>query len=102
MPASAPSIKQGVRKERKLHFGAGVAADQQNKRRIHMKKAAHRRRHSSEGPLIDVARTIGSTLGTVVATVSRARRLASGKTVKRATRKAAVVRKRIRKAIKRR
>lgn len=58
--------------------------------------------HSAgEGPLIDVARTIGSTLGTVAATMKKARRLASGAGPKRVRRKAATARTKIRRAVKR-
>jgi hypothetical protein len=58
--------------------------------------------HSAgEGPLIDVARTIGSTLGTVAATMKKARRLATGAGPKRVRRKAATARTKVRQAVKR-
>jgi hypothetical protein len=56
---------------------------------------------AGEGPLIDVARTIGSTLGTVAATVSKARRFATGAGPKRIRRKAATARTKVRRAVKR-
>jgi hypothetical protein len=78
-----------------------------------MKRTAHRTHPRPEGPLVEVARTIGSTLGTVAATVNRAKRLAAGTPVRRAKRvttgttvkvkrKPATARRRVRKAIKRR
>jgi hypothetical protein len=58
-------------------------------------------RSSMEGPLVDVARTIGSTLGTVAATVNKARRLATGAGPERIRRKAATARTKVRRAVKR-
>jgi hypothetical protein len=58
-------------------------------------------RSSTEGPLVDVARTIGSTLGTVAATVNKARRLATGAGPRRIRRKAATARGKVRRAVKR-
>jgi hypothetical protein len=55
----------------------------------------------SQGPLVEVARKIGSTLGTVAATVKRARRLATGTPVRRIKPKTTVARKRDRKSIRR-
>jgi hypothetical protein len=63
-----------------------------------MKASSHR---AAEGTLVDVARTIGSTLGTVAATVKKARRMATGAGPRRVRRKAAVVRKKVRRAVKR-
>jgi hypothetical protein len=63
-----------------------------------MKKASHPARHANDGTLNEVARSIGSTLGTVVATVKRARKLATGSSPVRKIRKAAAP-KRVRRAI---
>jgi hypothetical protein len=56
---------------------------------------------SAEGPLVDVARTIGATLGTVAATVKKARRLATGRAPRRIGRKARAAGSRVRRALKR-
>lgn len=56
-------------------------------------------RSSAEGPLVDVARTIGSTLGTVAATVNKARRLAMGAGPRRIRRKAATAQAKVRRAV---
>jgi hypothetical protein len=63
-----------------------------------MKASSH---SAAEGPLVDVARTIGSTLGTVAATVKKARRLATGAGPRRIRRKAATARTKVRRAVKR-
>ena len=63
-----------------------------------MKDSSH---SAAEGTLVDVARTIGSTLGTVAATVNKARRLATGAGPRRIRRKATATRKKVRRAVKR-
>jgi hypothetical protein len=58
-----------------------------------MKDSSH---SSAEGTLVDVARRIGSTLGTVAATVNKARRLATGSGPQRIRRKVAATRTKVR------
>jgi hypothetical protein len=56
---------------------------------------------AGEGALIELARTIGSTLGTVAATVKKARRLSTSTGARKVRRKAATARAKVRRTVKR-